>query len=194
MKYLIISTHPNPESFNNAITTSVIEELQKNSKKFDVRDLYQINFDPVLKLEDLQAMVNGSCLENVRREREYIKSAGILIFIFPVYMFNMPAMLKGYFDRVLSLGFGYKVENNKTVPLLKDKKALIFSTTYSSKEFGEEIDLFKSVNKTIGFLLEWGCGIEVLEHKFFTSVPVVTDGDRKKMLEEVKEIIRSHLM
>jgi NAD(P)H dehydrogenase (quinone) len=48
MKYLIIYAHPNPASFNHAIMDTISEELKKNNKDFEVRDLYKIGFNPVL--------------------------------------------------------------------------------------------------------------------------------------------------
>ncbi|HHT9114621.1 MAG TPA: NAD(P)H-dependent oxidoreductase [Candidatus Wunengus sp. YC65] len=193
MKYLIVHTHPNPSSFCNAITASICKELEKNNRDFIIRDLYKIRFDPALGLEDLAAMYKGVCLEDVRTEREYVSSADMLIFVFPVFFNNLPAMLKGYIDRVFSLGFGYGLENKRPVPLLTGKKSLIFSTTYSTDELSRENELFDDVRKTIAFPLKQFCGIKTLEHTFFTAVQLVTDDDRKRMLEQTREIIRKYL-
>ncbi len=192
-QYLVITAHPNPKSFNSAIAESVINVLKENKKDFAVRDLYRINFNPALSFEDLTAMYNGSCVEDVQIEREYVKSADILIFVFPVIFNNLPAMLKGYLDRVYSLGFGWGMKNNRPLPLLTGKKAIIFSTTYSSNDLCKEFGLFEAVNKAIASALHQFCGIEPIEHKFFISVPLVTDDERKKMLEEARKIIRGHL-
>jgi NAD(P)H dehydrogenase (quinone) len=50
MKYLIIYAHPNPAGFNHAIMETISEEPENNNKDFVVRDLYQINFNPILYL------------------------------------------------------------------------------------------------------------------------------------------------
>src|SRR5208283_888803 len=109
MKYLIIYAHPDPGSFNHAVMEIISEELKNNNKDFVLRDLYQINFNPILKTEDLTAIQNGAVLEDVKKEQEHIRSSDILIFIFPIWWSSMPAILKGYIDRVFSLKFAYDI-------------------------------------------------------------------------------------
>lgn len=192
MKYLIVHTHPNPASFCSAITAAIRGELSSMGKDYLVRDLYQISFDPALKLADLAAMRHGACLNDVRKEREYVSAADMLIFVFPVFFNNLPAMLKGYLDRIFSLGFGYVEENFQPKPLLTGKTSIAFSTAYSSEELSRKNNLFESVNNSLAFVIKQFCGIEMLEHKFFTFVPYASDQERKGMLQEARETVRRY--
>lgn len=192
MNWLIILSHPNPQSFNSAIADAVGEALREAGRDFVVRDLYRLKFNPALSAEDLALMNSGRCAEDVRVEREHVKSANTLVFISPVICNNIPAMLKGYFDRVISLGFGWGIENHRPAPLLTGKKAVIFNTSYSTDELCREFGLYESLTNALDVSLRRFCGIETLEHAFFTSLPLVGDAERKKMLDDARAIIKRH--
>ncbi len=187
MNNLIIHSHPNHKSFCSAITTTISEELKKNNQPYNLRDLYKMNFNPTLNLGDFKAMSKGTCSDDVRAEREFVEGADMLIFVFPVLMMNLPAILKGYIERVLSLGFGFTIKNDRPAPLLEGTKALLFTTLQGSEELSMETDLIQALDVVSDYVLKL-CGIEVLEHKYFYSVPSVSHNEREAMLEEVKRI------
>jgi NAD(P)H dehydrogenase (quinone) len=157
MKYLIVYAHPNPQSFNHAILETISGELRKKGKEFDVRDLYEIGFKPVLKLDDLAAIRKGTAVQDVQVEQDYIRAADFLIFIYPLWWAGIPAQFKGYKDRVFS-GF------------------------------------FNSMAQLIDMGIFRSCDLELVGHKYFSSVPNVTDSDRREMLEELKNITRTQLI
>ena len=72
MKYLVVYAHPNQKSFNHAIKEAVVEELSIAGKETSVRDLYALDFNPVLKGEDFIALQKGTVLDDVKEEQEYI--------------------------------------------------------------------------------------------------------------------------
>lgn len=181
---LIVYAHPNPASFNAAIRKTVEDYLKEKGVKFEVRDLYKLNFNPVLSSEDFLALQKGSVLEDVGKEQEFIKEADTLIFIFPMWWYSFPAILKGYIDRVFSYGFAYAEENGNLIGLLKGKRAVIFCTLGGSeKDYGE---FSKCLETTFKATFQF-CGIEVPLVKFFYSVPYVSDDVRKSYLEEVRK-------
>ncbi|HPN66801.1 MAG TPA: NAD(P)H-dependent oxidoreductase [Candidatus Omnitrophota bacterium] len=91
MRYLIVYAHPNPKSFNNAIKEKVEARLKREGAQYDVRDLYGLGFDPVLKGSDFVGFKQGKPPEEISREQEFIKNADTLIFIHPVWWFGQPA-------------------------------------------------------------------------------------------------------
>ena len=190
MKYLIIYAHPNSASFNHAIMETISEELKKSNKDFEVRDLYQIGFNPVLSAEDLAAIQNGAVPHEIKTEQDYIHSADTLIFISPIWWLSMPAILKGYIDRVFSLKFAYDLTADGIIGLLKGKKVFIVSTTGASKEDYDKMGAFKMMNQSMDMAIFQFSGMEVIGHKYFSSVPYVSDQDRKQMLEELRLLIR----
>jgi NAD(P)H dehydrogenase (quinone) len=194
MKYLIIYAHPNPASFNHAIMATISEELKKSNKNFEVRDLYGLHFNPVLSADDLTAIQNGAVPPDIETEQDHILSANILIFISPIWWSSMPAMLKGYIDRVFSLKFAYDITADGIIGLLKGKKAFIVSTTGASREDYEKSGAFKMMNMSMDMAIFQTSGMEVIGHKYFSSVPNVSDKDRKQMLEELRLLVKEKLL
>jgi NAD(P)H dehydrogenase (quinone) len=194
MKYLIIYAHPNPASFNHAIMETISEELKRSNKDFEVRDLYKIGFNPILSTEDLAAIQNGSVPHDIKKEQDYIRTADIFIFISPIWWSSMPAMLKGYIDRVFSLKFAYDITADGLIGLLKGKKVFIVSTTGASEEDYEKIGAFKMMNMSMDMAIFQSSGMEVIGHKYFTSVPNVSDQRRKQMLGELRLLVRDKVL
>ena len=194
MKYLIVYVHPSPKSFNHAILETISEELKKGKKEFIVRDLYKIGFNPALSTKDLSAIEKGAVPEDVKKEQNYISKADTLIFIFPIWWSAMPAMLKGYIDRVFSLKFAYDIIADGVIGLLKGKKVFIVSTTGASKEDYQKMGAFKMMNMSIDMAIFQFSGMKVIGHKYFSSVPYVSHQDRKNMLKELKLLVKEKLL
>ncbi|HUO76603.1 MAG TPA: NAD(P)H-dependent oxidoreductase [Thermodesulfovibrionales bacterium] len=194
MNYLIIYAHPNPGSFNHAIMEAVTEELRHHGRGVKIRDLYQMEFNSILKSEDFANMQRGSVARDVKEEQELIRSAEVMIFVYPLWWAGMPAMLKGYIDRVLTEGFAYRISDEGIAGLLAGKKVFLFTTMGASMGDYEESGFFKSMGQITDTGVFAFCGCEVLGHKYFPSVPYVTDSDRKKMLEEVRELVKQNLL
>lgn len=194
MKYLVIYAHPNPKSFNHAVKETLVEELRKAGREVSVRDLYSLNFDPLLKDADFDAIQKGAALPDVKAEQDHIRAADIVVFVFPLWWAGMPAMLKGYIDRVFTEGFAYKITENDMIGLLNDKKVLIITTTGAPQEMYEESGMFRSMGQTIDEGIFRFCGMEIIEHKYLTAIPYITENDRKKMLEDLKGFAREKLI
>ena len=194
MKYLIIYAHPNPKSFNHAILETISGELKKKNKEFKVRDLYKIDFNPALSLRDLTAIGSGAVPEDIKKEQNYINKADILIFIFPIWWSAMPAMLKGYIDRVFSLKFAYDITEEQVIGLHKGKKVFLASTTGATKEQYEEMGAFRMMNMAMDMAIFQFSGMEVIGHQYFSAVPYVSQQERKKMLKELKLLVKEMLL
>jgi NAD(P)H dehydrogenase (quinone) len=188
VKYLIIYAHPNPKSFNHAIKEIVEEKLRKAGNSFETRDLYEIGFNPELSGKDFVAGQQGQALVDIKREQDYIKNSDILIFIHPIWWFNMPAILKGYIDRVFSYGFAYGVNEKGPYGLLTDKKVILINTTGGAEENYVKYGYNEALRKTIEDGIFGFCGMKVIIHRYFYAAPYVTVQAREKMLEELKGI------
>lgn len=185
MKHLIIYAHPNPKSFNNAILEVLSKTLKEKGHEVTVRDLYAMDFNPVLGVSDFELLNKNMVADDIKVEQAHVGWADVIIFIYPVWWNSMPAIARGYVDRVFSLGFAYSKDNKGLLP---DKKVLAISTLGAPLDVYEKTGLVSSMQKTIDGSLADFCGMEFVEHKYFGSVPNVSDEDRKNMLEEVKQI------
>jgi NAD(P)H dehydrogenase (quinone) len=189
MKHLIIYSHPNPNSFCHAIQETYLNELKSRGCDIRVRDLYAIQFDPVLRGSDFEALEQGRTLRDVEIEQGHVRWADSLTFIYPLWWTALPAVLKGYVDRVFSLGFAYAYDENGPKGLLQGKKVYMMTTMGAPESIYEQIGMFKSMKQTIDEGIIEFCGMESLGHKYFGEVPKVSDEARHAMLEEVKQTV-----
>ena len=194
MKYLIVYAHPNQQSFNHAIRETIAEELGNNKREFRVRDLYKSGFNPVLGAEDFAEMQKGSVSPDVRAEQDYIRTADIIVFIYPLWWSGLPAILKGYIDRVFTEGFAYRITETGIEGLLKGKRIFLVTTTGASKKDYEESGSFESMGRVIDIGIFQLCGIDLIEHTYFSSVPYIADSDRKQMLDALRVTVREKLL
>ena len=118
--------------------------------------------------------------------------ADIITFVYPVWWAGLPAMLKGYVDRVFANGFAFLMMKMRRVGLLKGKKAILFSTTGFPSDHYEQIGMHKSMKQTSDESIFEFCGIDVIQHVFFGAVPSSTEEERKQYLSEVEEVIKAN--
>jgi len=189
MKAAVINTHPNPDSFTYEVREAVIEVLQEQGHDVQLRDLYTLQFNPVLMQEEFVATKEGNVPEDVRVEQEYIRWADCLILIYPLWWGSLPALLKGYIDRVFSYGFAYTMDGGTIQGGLTGKKAILFTTMGNSEEHYREVQMFEAMKKTVDEGIFAFAGIEVLEHLYFASVTSVGDEERQQMLELAKQTV-----
>jgi NAD(P)H dehydrogenase (quinone) len=181
-KVLIVYSHPSKESFNYHILKSLKELLDKNSINYNVRDLYEINFDPILRFDSL----NDSEKESILVEQEYIRNSDLIIFIYPCWWGSMPAILKGYIDKVFSYGFAYKQEGEEVIPLLEDKSTIIISTFGGKENIYKQYSLETSIKKINEAIIFNFCGIKVLEQFFIYQV---NNNNKENILSKLTEVL-----
>ncbi|MBO8168078.1 MAG: NAD(P)H-dependent oxidoreductase [Thermoanaerobacteraceae bacterium] len=189
MKVLTIFAHPNPKSFNRAVLDTVTGELRKKNAEVRVKDLYAMNFNPILSGSDFEQLLAGKVPEDIAAEQADVTWADVLIFIYPIWWIGQPAILKGWLDRVFCHGFAYKTTDEGVVGLLKGKKALLITTSGSDEAAWKQIGVMEAIKTvmvtgTLNF-----SGITDVTYKNLYGVPYVSDAQRKGMLEEVKKII-----
>ena len=137
-KILIIYAHPHKEGHNGLILKNVIKILEEKNQEYEVLDLYEMKFDPVMKKCEHLTQKNRHDRPDIIKIQKKIDVTEKMIFIFPVWWNNTPAILKGFFDRVFSTGYAYKYVKilpglYGPRPLLKNKKAAVIITTGSLK-------------------------------------------------------------
>jgi NAD(P)H dehydrogenase (quinone) len=150
--------------------------------------LYKIGFNPILNINDFIQFQEGKTSKDVEEQQKKIHDADTIILIHPTWWGGMPAMLKGYLDRVFTIGFAYKMGENQPVGLLGNKKVIIIRTTSLPEELylksGVE-DLIQNLNT---FKLKVVCGVKNLDHHIFYAVSNVPDETRKKYLDKVYQL------
>ena len=190
MQVLIVYAHPNPQSFNHAIVEACSKGLAEAGHTYEVVDLYAINFNPCLSGGDLAQLMEGKTPDDIRVQQEKISQADALVLIHPIWWFAPPAILKGWIDRVLSMGFAYILDEKDGHPigLLKNQKVLIINTAGGTEEEGKEFGSTDALKKIEGGL-KWGfCGISNIEHTIFHNVIMADEATLKEYLEKAENL------
>lgn len=145
-KVLIIHAHPESQSFCSALKNEAITYFQSQGAEVKVSDLYAMGFNPVgdkhdflqlqnpgffkYQMEQVHAHQNNLFTTEVKTEMDKLEWCDTLIFNFPLWWFGLPAILKGWVDRVFAMGFVYGagkgVYDNGTY---KNKTAFLTLTT-----------------------------------------------------------------
>jgi NAD(P)H dehydrogenase (quinone) len=108
MRVLVLYAHPLADSFADALHRTIVEALRRGGHEVDDCDLYVEGFDPVLTPDERRAYNTPTPdLAAVAAHVERLKAADALVVCFPTWWYGMPAILKGYFDRVWAQGVAF---------------------------------------------------------------------------------------
>jgi NAD(P)H dehydrogenase (quinone) len=134
MHVLLIHCHPRPDSFAAALRDAAVAGLSAAGHTVEQRDLYAEGFDPVLSRQQrgvyFEEASNASGLDD---HVAALRRAEALVLVYPTWWFGMPAMLKGWFDRVWLPGVAFRLGGPKALlPLLTDIRKIAVVTTYGS--------------------------------------------------------------
>jgi NAD(P)H dehydrogenase (quinone) len=150
MNVLWIFAHPEPRSLSGTLRADGERELREQGHEVCVSDLYAMGWNPVVDREDFAAAEGerllvaaaserahrgGTLSADIRAEQDKLRWADAVVLQFPIWWNGMPAILKGWFDRVFVKGFAYGVRHPDTGRirrygdgLMRGKRALVLVT------------------------------------------------------------------
>jgi NAD(P)H dehydrogenase (quinone) len=150
MNVLIVFAHPEPKSFNGALFDTAVEILSAAGHTVATSDLYRMGFNPVsdrhnfstvkeadflkLQIEEMHATEVGGFASDIEAEIEKVEAADLMIWQFPLWWFGLPAILKGWVDRVFAMGRTYGYGHIYETGVFKGKRALLSLTTGGPQE------------------------------------------------------------
>lgn len=130
----IVFAHPWHGSFNKTILNTIVAKCEKDNRPYQVIDLQNDKFNASFSEEDLSVYNGGKSLDPlVEKYQKMIAASNEIIFIFPIWWATMPAILKGFFDKVMLVNFAFSYENGWT-PLLKIDKSTVITTSANKTE------------------------------------------------------------
>ena len=105
---LIIYAHPCDGSFNHAVLETATSALDKAGRSYDVVDLYADGFDPRMPAEELALFTEGGTLDPlVSHYQKLIEGASRIVVIAPIWWSELPAIIKGFVDKVMKQNWAY---------------------------------------------------------------------------------------
>lgn len=204
MNVLIIYAHPAPGSFDAALRDKAVEVLLDEGHLVQVSDLYAMRFkaeadagdflDPVdasvfnLQAEQIHAARDRSFAPDILQEHQKILWADMLIFQFPLWWYSVPAVMKGWFDRVLTFGFAYGQGRS----LVGRTAILVLTTGGAPRPFTPEKRL---VINTMLDHIQHGilhfCGLDILPPFAIYGAANATPEQREQFLLQYTQLLRA---
>ena len=135
MNVLVVYAHPHPASFGAALRDQVVDTLSAAGHRVDLIDLYREGFDPLLSPDELAQHRAGLAQRpTLAGHARLVAEAKAVVLVYPTWWGGPPAMLKGWFDRVLCEGVAYRLPPGKhrIRPSLRHIKHLVVVTSYGS--------------------------------------------------------------
>jgi len=188
MRVLYLYCHPLPESFHAAIRERALDGLQAAGHEVDLLDLYADGFDPVLS-EDARRHYHDTSRNQAGLEGYVgrLKSADALVLQFPVWCFGMPAMLKGFFDRMILPGVAFDISDPTHVkPMLGNLERIAGIVTYGRPRW-MAIAMGDPPRKVVKRYLRWLANRRArVDYHALYHMNVATAAQRTAFLEKIR--------
>ena len=164
----VLSSHYNA-SFNQALLDAFVEGLEAAGHTYQNIDLYGMKFDPVMNGDDFNQFFGKPLPEEIVGFQDMLRNSDVVSFIYPVWWNDMPAVMKGWIDRVFAKDFAYQITDNGTIGCLPFKKAVLICTLGNKPE-----ELHPSLedamrNKEAHGVFGYG-GVDQVDHHFLYDV------------------------
>lgn len=190
MRTLIVFNHPYEGSYCNAILHAVHKGLQIGGHEVDIIHLDNDRFRPAMTKADLKAFVDHQPIDpQVIDYSERLRQADHLIFIFPIWWDIMPAMTKGFIDRVLFPGvvYDHHPRGFGLVPLLDNLKSITMITTMNKPKLMYSLLIGNLIRKAMLKSVFKAMGYRNLRWISFTSVKRVSHEKRVRWLDNLEK-------
>ncbi len=184
MKVLIIIGHPDEGSFSHALAHRFYEKLLCLGHDAKIIDLSLLEFDPILR----KNMLKEPLEESLVNSQEAIVWCDKLIFFYPIWWGGMPALLKGWIDRVFISGFAFKFSDRFTWKKLLSGKSAHIVTTMDTPPFvyhclaGEP-----NVKQMKNGILEF-CGIKPVTFSEYSPISHSSEEQREEWLKNIEAL------
>lgn len=186
MNTLIITAHPSTKGFTHTIAKTYQENAEKEGRQVELLDLYSTDLkQDFLRFEDMKDMKNVD--DTTKKMQEKIDWAEELVFVFPVWWADAPAIMKNWIDCNFTAGFAFKYENGKPIGLLTGKTTRIFATAGAPSFV---YTLFPLSYKLLWGMLRLGfCGMKTTSIKVFGKMSTSDEAQKLSALDkEMKKI------
>lgn len=135
------------DSFTKRITLKLEELYTAKGDGVTVRGFTAPAFNPVLTEEEIHLPGKSQYVDDVQAEQVRVPRSDKVAFIFPIYSISMPAMMKGYIDRVMTINFAYAYgSDGYSIPLMKGKRAAFYCPMAAPVEYFQKSGSIDAMN------------------------------------------------
>jgi len=133
MHVLMIACHPRADSYSAALRAAVQGALEAAGHSVEVRDLHAEGFVPTMTAEEHRLCHTPGLNEaGIEDHVAALRRAEALVLVYPTWWYGMPALLKGWFDRIWLAGIAFRIGDGAIEPLLTNIRRIAVVTTYGS--------------------------------------------------------------
>lgn len=134
MHVLSVIAHPKQDSFSHAVLDRFAGGVEAAGHSHETADLYREGFNPVMSARDMEQFEGVPMPDDVLAEQARVERADALCLIFPIWWYGMPAMMKGWLDRVWSAGWAYEWRHDPEGSLLRARPLTLLLPTGASEK------------------------------------------------------------
>jgi NAD(P)H dehydrogenase (quinone) len=202
MRALIVYAHPEPSSFTAAMKDIAVATLTARGHTVEVSDLHAEGFIPVAgrhdftgvadpsrfhyQTEQLHASKTNGFAPDIVREQARVARAELMVFVFPIWWGGLPAILKGWFDRVMAYGFAYADGKRFESGYFRGRRALMGISTGGTTERFSDDGVYGDIHRVLypvrRCMFEY-LGLEVLDPFVAYGASRVDDTARLEYLQ-----------
>ena len=190
MRVAVILAHPNRESFAHELARRAISGLRTAGHDVELVDLYAIGFTAAMSRDERAAYHEDEPVldAQVRSQVDLVRSVEALVFVYPTWWSGLPAILKGWLERVMVPGVGFRFDerSGKIRPALTNVRHLVGISTYGSPKW-----YVRAINdngrRTLMRALRLSCGLRASRRWFgFYGIDSAHDDARREFAARVE--------
>lgn len=200
---LIVTAHPSQQSFNIALSQQAAITLTQSGAHVLTSDLYQMNFEPRLGINDHPALPTDVATglmqqqtyadehqlfsPDITLEQDKLRQADVLILQFPIWWGSYPAILKGWIERIFSYGFAYGSQKK-----LAGKKVMLSVTTGGAKDDAEHQYYLGKIAAMGDDIFNY-IGMEILKPHVVHGPASINQSERQQALLDYERHLQAEL-
>lgn len=194
MRHLVVVAHPSESSFTMALASTYAAEVENLGHEHKIFDLYRAGFNPILTASELAGInPNHPPSADVKRAQEDVGRADVLTAIYPLWWLSMPAIMKGYIDRVFARGFAYQSEAGIVHGLLSGKRCILITISGAPLPVLVGTGGWNAVMALQDTHIFRSAGFDLLEHVHFDEIrPSLPKSTYDAHIARVRACARRH--
>lgn len=212
MRILLVYCHPEPKSFTHALLDVARRVIEDQGHDHETSDLYGEGFNPVAGRHDFESVADSAYFHyqseqalaakqsaysaEIEREQARVRRADMMVFLFPIWWGAAPAMMKGWFDRILSYGFAYVDGARFETGLFHGRSAMLCVTTGGTRARFSKDGTYGSIDQVLWPIQQCQLrylGLDVAAPFVAYAAPRVGTDERQGLLRDWAEALRTRL-